>query len=182
MTTLYAAYGPGSNSYGVPDGTTLDCGHEATHTRLDHRYTPNAATLADPERARTDYLHHAVCECGAGFADHDFGTGYAATADKRMICYRCAEADEAKDFAAAAIYTAYHVEKRPTGWDAAAGTIQTWTGKELARVTAAWESHAHPTGGTMRHIQAKAPDGSRWYGRYMPDWTEAVTLHRVKGA
>ena len=153
MTALYDTYGPyGTDRTGVPVGTVLDCGD----------------TLAPPE---------------------SIGTGYAGTADGRMICYRHAEDAEAADFVAAEHFSCYVTPIRPgqsqvgDGIRNAAGGyhVTTWTGRELARVVSYSDSRAHPSGGIMRSVRVVGFDGSRWYGRYMPDWSELVTLHRAKG-
>jgi hypothetical protein len=142
------------------EGAPLGCGHPCPH-----QYTPGPGViLADRGTWR--------CTCGKLYgAGHGIGTGYARDRDGRTLCYPCAEDAEARDFAAAQHWTAY----------ADKGAITTWTGRELARIVSERIRYDHPSGHPVTHVRAVAPDGSRWWGRYLADWTQAVTLHRNKG-
>lgn len=127
-----------------------------------------------------------VLDCGDPVPEREgIGTGYAGDpAAREMICYRHAEEREAADFAKADVFSAYHTGAgKVRDWQAPHGVITTWTGRKLATVTAEWSTPAggyNRYGQTMRHIQAVAADGTRWHGKYMPDWSELVTLRRNK--
>ena len=144
------------------EGAPLDCGHPCPH-----QYIPGPGViLADRETWR--------CTCGRTYLAHGIGTGYARTRDGRTLCYPCAEDAEVRDFAAAQDWTAYAIIAPPS-------RITTWTGRELARIVKHWTRRDHPSGQPVTHLRAVAPDGSRWYGRFIADWTQAVRLHRNKG-
>jgi hypothetical protein len=146
----------------------LDCGDPPTH-KLGHAYAPNAATRAMLGSGTID-ARQCVCECGEPYAAHGIGTGYAQTPDGRTICYAHAETEERAAFAVADAWTAYD----------SGATITTWTGAVLARVESSWLTGGHAAG-RMHHVRAIAPDGSRWWGKYLDGWSECVTLRRVKG-
>lgn len=155
MSSLYDAHGPGGSGKPIPPGTMLDCGH----------------VLA---------IHDGI------------GAGYAGTGEHEIICYPCAEDREAQDFLTADVFTAYATTFRGDGSCHAKYCvprrdcscpliITTWTGRRLADIVRYHDGGGHPYV-TMRYLRVTAPDGSRWWGRYAPEWSEVVTLHRARNA
>ena len=91
-------------------------------------------------------------------------TGSAMTTEGQSICYDCAERREFEAFQSAAHYCAY------VSTDGS--KIQTWTGFELAKITASrpmrLSRRSNWHGSTIQSIYARAADGSTWYGRGSP--------------
>lgn len=100
------------------------------------------------------------------------GTGYAVRLDGTRICYACAEAEEARAFSEATIYTAYV--------NSAETEFQTWTGGKLARITAKSVSRSGFYGSRVYRYWATAPNGTKWYGANSGAGM-VITMRQVKG-
>jgi hypothetical protein len=93
-----------------------------------------------------------VLDCGHGTV------GPAAwTADERVICYVCSDAEEVAALAAADHYTGY--------LSGDGEYITTWPGGTLARVTELrHSSRGGASGAAEMRFRAVSADGASWYG------------------
>lgn len=107
-----------------------------------------------------------IGDCGHSVEPTGIGTGYATTLDGRKLCYACADEAQRAEMATSERFVAYVSSdgKRVT----------TWTGGELARVTASWQDMA----GRRRYVRAVDPSGARWHGVGPVETGDYVSLRR----
>lgn len=58
-------------------------------------------------------------------------------------------------------------------------TITSWHGERLGRIITS--TYYRGNFCKMRAIRVRLTDGSEWYGRYCPEWSELCRMRRAKG-
>ncbi len=95
-----------------------------------------------------------ILDCGHEPSPHgEHTTGTAHTADKREICWACADLEQREALKTANVYTAYLTN----------GALTTWSGGHLATITYLHEGR-HNIGGTLWRFRATDVHGGKWYG------------------
>lgn len=106
---------------------------------------------------------------------NSIGTGKATDPRTgRTMCYPCAEERE-RGIIRSGEPTGVYVNETE-------GTVTTWTGAELGKITSLTRGAKRYTNSgcyRMRSITVRTPDGRDWYGRGSADM-DAVTIRRRK--